>query len=60
MVRKQPIMGDELHKLLDNLRTRVSGDALDAALLAWGWTGALRHSDLVSIDWQQLGAGAVS
>jgi integrase len=58
IVRKaQPIMGDELRKLLDKLRCTVPSDARDAALLALGWAGALRRSELVSLDWQQLGAG---
>jgi integrase len=58
IVRKaQPIMGDELRKLLDKLRSTVPSDARDAALLALGWSGALRRSELVSLDWQQLGAG---
>jgi integrase len=58
MVRKaQPIMADDLRKLLDKLRPTVPGDARNAALLALGWAGALRRSELVSLDWQQLGAG---
>jgi integrase len=31
--------------------------ARDAALLALGWAAALRRSELVSLDWQKLGAG---
>ena len=57
-IRKaQPIMADELRKLLDKLRPTVPGDARDAALLALGWAGALRRSELISLDWQELGAG---
>jgi integrase len=57
-VRKaQPLMADELHKLLDGLRTNVASDTRDAALLALGWAGALRRSELVALDWQQLGTG---
>jgi integrase len=58
MVRKaQPIMVEELRKLLDKLRADVPIDARDAALLALGWAGALRRSELVGLDWQRLNAG---
>ena len=58
MVRKaQPIMADELRKLVDALRSDVPGDVRDAALLALGWAGALRRSELVGLDWQRLGSG---
>ena len=59
MVRKaQPIMADELRKLLDKLRPDVAGDARDAALLGLGWAAALRRSELVGLDWQRLGLGS--
>jgi integrase len=57
-VRKaQPIMAEELRRLLEKLRPDHAIDVRDAALLALGWAGALRRSELVSLDWQQLGAG---
>jgi len=33
--------------------------SVDAALLALGWAGALRRSELVGLDWQQLGSGGL-
>jgi integrase len=57
-VRKaQPIMADELRRLLDKLRPDRAIDVRDAALLALGWAGALRRSELVALDWQRLGNG---
>jgi integrase len=57
-VRKaQPIMADELRRLLEKLRSDHAIDMRDGALLALGWAGALRRSELVSLDWQQLGVG---
>src|SRR5262245_29888663 len=55
-VRKaQPLMADELRKLLDGLRSDVAWDSRDAALRSLGWAAALRGSELVTRDWQQLG-----
>ena len=58
MARKaQPLMADELRKLLEGLRLDVASDARNAALIALGWAGALRRSELVGLDWQHLGSG---
>lgn len=57
-VRKaQPLMDADLRALLEGLKPDVAGDMRDAALLALGWAGALRRSELVGLDWQKLGAG---
>src|SRR5215471_20792023 len=56
-VRKaKPLLADDLRALIDGLEQTASG-ARDAALLALGWAAALRRSELVSLDWQKLGAG---
>jgi integrase len=36
---------------------KLPADARDAALLALGWAGALRRSELVGLDWEQAGSG---
>jgi integrase len=59
VVRKaQPLMAEELRKLLARLRPDAVADLRDAALVALGWAGALRRSELVGLDWQRLGTGA--
>ena len=56
-VRKaKPLLGEDLRALIDGLEQTASG-ARDAALMALGWAAALRRSELVSLDWQKLGAG---
>jgi site-specific recombinase XerD len=56
-VRKaKPLLTNDLRALIDGLDQTASG-ARDAALLALGWAAALRRSELVSLDWQKLGAG---
>jgi integrase len=55
-VRKaKPLLTDELRDLIECLDLRKASGARDAALLALGWAGALRRSELVSLDWQKLG-----
>jgi integrase len=57
-VRKaKPLLADDLRALVDGLDQRIASGARDAALLALGWAGALRRSELVSLDWQKLGTG---
>jgi integrase len=57
-VRKaKPLLTDDLRVLIDGLDQQSALGARDAALLTLGWAGALRRSELVSIDWQKLGAG---
>src|SRR5215471_9690625 len=56
-VRKaKPLLADDLRALIDGLEQTALGTR-DAALLALRWAGALRRSELVSLDWQKLGAG---
>jgi len=57
-VRKaKPVLADDLRTLIDGLDQRIALAARDAALLALGWSAALRRSELVGLDWQKLGAG---
>jgi integrase len=54
-VRKaKPLLAEDLRALIDGLDQRIASGARDAALLALGWAAALRRSELVSLDWQQL------
>jgi integrase len=58
-VRKaKPLLTDDLRALIDGLDKQSALGARDVALLALGWSAALRRSELVSLDWQKLGAGA--
>lgn len=57
-VRKaRPLMGSDLQELLKGLRECYPADARDGAMLSLGWAAALRRSELVSLDWQQIGEG---
>ena len=57
-VRKaKPLLACDLRDLIEKLRPDVPIAARDAALLSLGWAGALRRSELVGLDWHQLGAG---
>lgn len=47
--KKAPVMGDELGQLVDTLGEDVAG-LRDRALLALGWFGAFRRSELVALD----------
>jgi integrase len=38
--------------------SRYLPDVRDRALLALGWAGALRESEIVGLDWQRLGRGS--
>jgi integrase len=53
----KPLMAADLHALLRDFHPALVADARDAALLALGWAGALRRSELVGLDWQQRGDG---
>src|SRR5262245_32435818 len=55
--KAQPMLGTDLHSLLKSLRAAIPADARDGALLSLGWAGALRRSELVGLDWQQVGEG---
>jgi integrase len=51
------LLGTDLHTLLQSLRAGLAADARDGALLSLGWSGALRRSEIVGLDWQQVGEG---
>ena len=53
----KPLLADDLRGLLSALDLTRAIDARDAAMLAVGWAGALRQSELVSLDWGRLGKG---
>ena len=56
----QPITPADLRVMLDDLGAgagRLPADARDAALLALGWSAALRRSELVGLDWEKIGTG---
>jgi integrase len=55
--RVKPLMQEDLRDMLEQLRPDVLREARDAALLALGWAGALRRSELVGLDWGELGTG---
>jgi integrase len=53
----QPITAVDLRSMPDDLgrgARRLPADARDAALLALGWAGALRRSELVGLDWEKV------
>lgn len=54
----RPITAPDLRSLLTAIGTARPSDARDAALIALGWAGALRRSELVGLDWQQPGDGS--
>jgi integrase len=56
----QPITAAELRTMLEDLARaagKLPADARDAALLALGWSAALRRSELVGLDWEKVGGG---
>ena len=56
-VRKaKPVLGSHLAAMLDGMGNRPI-DLRDKALLAMGWAGAFRRSELVGLDWMVKGAG---
>lgn len=68
-VRKaKPVMDGDLRDVLDHLKRLAKTRSpkkcdrpilavRDRALLAVGWAGALRRSEIVCLDWQKLGTG---
>lgn len=56
-VRKaKPVLGSDLAAMLEKMGGRPI-DIRDKALLAVGWAGALRRSELVGLDWAAKGSG---
>jgi integrase len=55
--RVRPMVGGDIQGILSDFAPAVPSDARDAALLALGFAGALRRSELVGIDWQKHGDG---
>lgn len=55
--RATPIMGEQLFRMLRGFDPARPADARDAAMLALGWSGAMRRSELVCLDWECLGDG---
>lgn len=53
--KARPIMGEDLREMLELLRPEVPREARDAAILALGWSGALRRSELVALDLEKIG-----
>lgn len=54
----RPITAPDLRSLLEAIGTARPSDARDAALIALGWAGALRRSELIGLDWQEAGTGS--
>ena len=55
--RATPIMGEQLFRMLRSFDPARPADARDGATLALGWSGAMRRSELVCLDWERLGDG---
>lgn len=52
-----PLLNDDMRDLLDKLSPDKPREARDAAILALGWAGARRRSELAGLDWEKLGDG---
>lgn len=53
-----PLMDRHVLKMLQEFNAARAADARDGAMLAIGWAAALRRSELVGLDWGELGSGA--
>jgi integrase len=56
----QPLTPSDLRHMLSDLgraASKLPADARDAALLALGWSAALRRSELVGLDWEKVSTG---
>lgn len=58
--RVRPILAEDLREMLEMLRPEVHREARDAAILALGWSGALRRSELVGLDLDKVGTDGKS
>ena len=54
----RPITAAGLQSLVEGLAATLPADARDAAILALGWAGALRRSEIVGLDWNERGSGS--
>ena len=55
-----PLLQAHLTEILDFLSLEAAGELRklrDSAMLALGWAGARRRSEIAGLDWHQLGAG---
>ena len=57
MRKAKPLLATDLRDIIEKLKPELPIEARDAALLSLGWAGALRRSELVGLDWNQLGTG---
>jgi integrase len=55
--RAKPILADDLRLMLKRFDPLKAGDARDGAMLALGWSGAMRRSEIICLDWERLGEG---
>ena len=53
----RPLAADELRSLIAGMGSVRLADKRDGALIALGWAGALRRSELTGLDWQEPGTG---
>jgi len=54
--KARALLATDLRDILEKLTTKPN-DVRDAALLTLGWSGALRRSELVGLDWLRPGTG---
>ena len=55
--KAKPLLAADMRDMLKRFDPARPGDVRDAAMLAMGWGGAMRRSEIVCLDWQQLGEG---
>lgn len=55
--KAKPLLGRDLQRLLEGLHPANLLDIRDGAMIALGWSGALRRSELVGLDWETVGEG---
>lgn len=54
----RPLVTEDVRTIVSDFSLATTSGARDAALLSLGFAGALRRSELVGLDWQELGSGA--
>lgn len=50
-----PLSNKDIQEILAGLRNTVPREARDAAMLSLGWAAARRRSEVVGLDWKQVG-----